>query len=278
MSDPDIPVVTSSDSATEVPAEIPPTEAAPVTAETGEPDRPWQNVVGEMTRKFGRLERQLDFLASRLVEQSPAPPKSGGHATRHELSDEDLWNLAKQGERDAFDLYMQRIASRTAQTQSAGDRIERLVDAQLSTLGQKYPVLNDTSHPLTQTVQLAYQLMLGQGYPATKATMLEAIKTGIADRPDLVAELHAGGSRGRETVRQSAATVAHAGQNPSAARAATPPPARTTVRPLTEKERELAQRMGVKDPQKAKEAFLQRQKDGKSALGAVAGFIKEEDL
>jgi len=50
------------------------------------------------------------------------------------------------------------------------------------------------------------------------------------------------------------------------------------VRPLTEKERELAQRMGVKDPQKAKEAFLQRQKEGKSALGAVAGFIKEEDL
>ena len=277
MSDPNIPVVTSSDSATEVSAEIPPAETAPVTAETGEPDRPWQNVVGEMTRKFGRLERQLDFLASRLSE-SPAPsPKSGG-ATRNELSDEDLWNLARQGERDAFDLYMQRIASRTAQTQSAGDRIERLVDAQLSTLGQKYPVLNDTSHPLTQTVQLAYQLLLGQGYPASKATMLEAIKTGIADRPDLVAELHAGGSRGRETVRQSAATVAQAGQNPPTARAASPTPARATVRPLTEKERELAQRIGVKDPQKAKEAFLQRQKEGKSALGAVAGFIKEEDL
>ena len=274
MSD-NTPVVTSSDSATETPVEPETGAAAPSSAETGEPDRPWQNVVGEMTRKFGRLERQLEVLAQRLSEP-PAPPRAGG--TRTELSDDDLWKLAQQGERDAFELYMQRIAARTGQVQSAGDRLERFVDGQLSTLGQKYPMLSDTSHPLTQTVQLAYQLLLGQGYPANKATMLEAIKTGIADRPDLVAEIHGGRSRGTEAVRHSAATAAQAGQTPPAPRSA-PAPARTgNVRPLTEKERELANRMGVKDPQKAKEAFLQRQKEGKSALGAVAGFIKEEDL
>lgn len=273
MSDPSKTVVTSSESATEAAPDEPVAGAAPVTAETGDSDRPWQNVVGEFNRKFGKLERQLEFLVSRLPE--PAAPREPGN--RNQMTDDDLWRLAQQGERDAFELYMQRIAARTSHAQSAGDKFERLVDAQLATLGQKYPVLNDTSHPLTQTVQLAYQLLVGQGYPANKATMLEAIKTGIADRPDLVAELQGGASRGRETVRQSAATVAQSGQTASAPRA-TPPPRPSTVRPLTEKERELAARMGVKDPQKAKEEFLKRQKEGKSALGAVSGFVKEEEL
>jgi len=47
---------------------------------------------------------------------------------------------------------------------------------------------------------------------------------------------------------------------------------------MSDAERALAQRMGVKDPAKAKERFLARQKAGQSALGGVAGFVREEEL
>ena len=239
-------------------------------------DRPVENLAAEVHRRFGKFERQLESLTQYLATaqtQAQKPPQTG----QQDVTDEDLWRLAQQGDRNAFDVYMTRIADRRGALQQQGVRREQSVDAQLHALGYKYPVFNDPNHPLTQTANLAYGLLIQQGYAGGKATMLEAIKTAIADRPDLVSEIHAQGGQAREGVRRSATQVAQAGQTGVAHRD-TPAPPPTKTKPLSGKEAEIAQRMGVKDPGKSKERFLQRQADGRSQLGAVAGFVREEDL
>ena len=271
--------VTSTESST-----VQPTESSSVTDDrendsrpvtTERPDRPIENAVGEFSRKFARLEQRLDSIAQAMVQ--PQRP-SGEQPTAY--TDDDLWRLAQQGDRAAFDLYMQRVAARTSHTQIQQNRHVQLIDGQLATLAQKYPVLNDTSHPLTQTVQQAYQIMVQQGYQPGKVTLLDAIKTAIADRPDLVAELQGQSTVVRDAPRRSAAEVAQAGQTAAAHRNPPPPAPRTKARPMTPDEIALAKRMGL-DPAKAaqsKERFLKRREEGVSGIGAVGLHVKEEDL
>lgn len=239
-------------------------------------DRPVENAVQEFHRKFSRLQTQMDAVTQYLTQTAAAPRPSA--APSNELSDDDLWRLAQQGDRQAFDLYMERKALRSSQSVVQSDRQARLIDAQLAQLGQMYPVLNDPQHALTQTVQQAYHLLLGQGYSASRATLLDATKTAIADRPDLVAELRQQAVVTRDAGRRSATQVAQAGQMGASSRPAASPAPSARVKPISKEEAALAKRMGVKDPKKAKEDFLLRQASGQSALGGVGIYVREEEF
>jgi hypothetical protein len=250
---------------------------ATVTGAQGD-DRPVQNVVAEFNRKFSKLAQQqetiLQWIASQAVTtQQPTRPA----VDKTQVSDEDLWALAQQGDRQAFELYQERIADRRIKQESAQQNRARLTQGQLAALMGKYPVLNNPQHPLTQYVNAAYQAYLQQGYPAGQETLLEAAKTAIADRPDLVAELHNAGAQAREGVRRSATQVAQSGVTGASHRQA-PSSGTPQAKTLTPDQRALAKRMGIKDPSKAIKGFLQRQEDGQSSLGGVRAFVNEEEL
>src|SRR5438309_592581 len=123
---------------------------APVAVTTALPtDRPVENVLAEMNRKYSRLESQIGNvmnLLSQQVQQTQAPAK--GPAT-----DEELWSLAQQGDRSAFETYQERIADRRARAIMAENTRDSIVNQQLTALATRYPVFNDSTHPLTQTVQ-----------------------------------------------------------------------------------------------------------------------------
>jgi hypothetical protein len=235
-------------------------------------------VVAEFNRKFSKLAQQqetiLQWIASQAVTTQQQPNRPAVDKTQ--VSDEDLWALAQQGDRQAFELYQERIADRRIKQESAQQNRARLVQGQLAALMGKYPVLNNPQHPLTQYVNAAYQAYLQQGYPAGQETLLEAAKTAIADRPDLVAELHNAGATAREGVRRSATQVAQSGVTGASHRQAAPSP--DQAKTLTPDQRALAKRMGIKDPSKAIKGFLQRQENGQSSLGGVRAFVNEEEL
>ena len=236
-------------------------------------DRPIQNVVGEFNRKFGALEQKLDQLTSVLAQQqSPQPeaPKGGLHS----LSDDELWDRAKTGDKSAFDLHQARQADRVYSARRAGEESEALVDRQINALFGKYPVLANPQHPLTQTTNMAYTLLTRRGYPANKATLLEAAKTAIADRPDIISDLHTQGRRAGESARRSAVGnpgvtgASHRQDDPSTIE-------RVRVSP---QEAVLAKRMNIADPSAAKARFLQRQRDGRSSFGGVASYLNEGEF
>jgi hypothetical protein len=243
--------------------------AAPVPAVPVMPqDRPEINVLAEMNRKYSRLENQIGQVMTLLSQQAqqPAQPQKG------QATDEELWSLAQQGDRSAFEMYQERIADRRAQALYERKAQEGLVDQQLNALAARYPVFNDTGHPLTQTVQSAYQIMVNRGYQPGKATLLDAMKTAIADRPDLVADMV---GRSPEAARVSATRRAQAGQTGATVRDSAPGARAGTTR-VTPQQAQLARAYGVKDPGKAIERFRERQESGRSNLGMVANAIQEE--
>lgn len=251
---------------------------ATVTGAQGD-DRPVQNVVAEFNRKFAKTQQQLDtvlqWIASQAVTQQPT--RQAAPADKTQVSDEDLWALAQQGDRQAFEMYQERIADRRIKQESATQNRARLVQGQLAALMGKYPVLNNPQHPLTQTVNQAYALYVQNGYPAGQETLLEAAKTAIADRPDLIAAEFNAGATAREGVRRSATQTAQSGVTGASHRQQSPSGS-TQSKALTPEQRDLARRMGVKDGRKSIERFLQRQENGQSSLGGVRAFVNEEEL
>lgn len=245
-------------------ATAPESVPAPVSAAQGS-ERPVENLAAEFNRKFARLQTQYDTVMQYLASaQHSAPAAPGGEPT-----DDELWSLAQQGDRGAFDLYMRRVASQTGRSQVQQLERQRLIEQQLTVLATRYPVFNDASHPLTQQVYSTYQALLARGFSPGPSTLLEAMKTAIADRPDLVVEIHAKTSpaplrRERAQAGTIGATVREE------------PVASSVAKPISKEEMDLARRMGVKDPAKAKERFTQRQEKGQSAFGAVASYVREE--
>lgn len=261
------------------------TDTGAVKPDTDGGDRPLKNLQAEFNRKFTKVERQNQQLAEQLTaigqflaanhqpQQAPAQRR-----TEEPDTDENLWARAQTGDRLAFEEYQRRIAQREVQKERTVTGRDQMIQAQMQALYAKYPVFNDGNHPLTQTAQQAYQLLVRNGYPANQATLLEAAKTAIADRPDLVSDIYSQGAQAREGARRGNSNAAHSGQTGASVRRDEPTRSRegaVTVRPG---EAAIAKRMGIKDPQKAKERFLERQKSGQSALGAVSGFVHEEDF
>lgn len=252
---------------------------ATVTGAQGD-DRPVQNVVAEFNRKFAKTQQQLDtvlqWIASQAVTQQQ-PTRQAAQVDKTQVSDEDLWALAQQGDRQAFEMYQERIADRRIRQDNATQNRARLIQGQLAALMGKYPVLNNPQHPLTQTVNQAYALYVQNGYPAGQETLLEAAKTAIADRPDLIAAEFNAGASTREGVRRNATQMAQSGVT-GASHRQQPTSGNAQTKTLTPDQRALAQRMGIKDPSKAIKGFLQRQENGQSSLGGVRAFVNEEEL
>jgi hypothetical protein len=257
-------------------------DAAPTVTGDEKADRPLQNHIAEFNRKYTKVERQqmemnqrLDQIAQMLlsqhqIAQTPAPTPQD--------TDEMLWSRAQAGDRLAFEEYQRRIARREVQQDRTVNTRAQTVQAQMYALTQRYPVLNDSSHPLSQKTQYAYQLLVRSGYPASGETLLQAAMTAIADSPDLVADMHTKTATTRDAARRSATSLAQSGHTGATVRNE-PAPAKDGVK-LRAGEADLARRYGL-SPDKAKaakERFLERQAKGQSALGAVSGFVREDDF
>lgn len=258
-------------------------DPTPVSGEAQASDRPVQNIVAEFNRKLGKtqddLNRKIDAVLQYLASAQQQPTRPTPSQGQGELTDEQLWTLAQQGDRMAFEEYQGRIADRRVQQRMTADKSQTMVVSQLNSLVSKYPVLKDATHPLTQHAHQAYALLTQNGYPANQATLLEAAKTAIADRPDLVSEIYSQSGQAREQVRQTAATRAQAGvMGAQHRRDATSPANQGPQVKVSPGSVELAKRMGIKDPKAAKERFLKRQETGQSSFGSVAAFVREEDL
>ena len=97
------------------------------------------------------------------------------------------------------------------------------------------------------------------------------MKTAIADRPDLVAELHTQGARAREGARRVSA--GNSGVTGATVRQDEPTQA-GTIR-VSPEQAAIAKRMNIKDPAKAIQNFIKRQETGESRFGAVASMAGE---
>lgn len=244
--------------------------AAPENAEqpTGQAEK--YITAGEFNRKLGRLQEDqqrtltmLQYIAAQQQQVRPQAPVSQGAAP---LTDEELWTRAQQGDQEAFREWTRREARREYESRQQTAGKQTLVEAQLNALARRYPVLNDSSHPLTQKAHTAYQLLVNAGYPANRATLLEAATTAIADSPDLVSELYSQGAQAREHSRQSGVRSAQSGVTGASYRNEPAPRREGQVRDTSAPEADLARRMGIKDPKAAKERFLKRQQAGQSTI------------
>lgn len=240
-------------------------------------DRPVQNLKGEFDRKFGSIEQKLNAVVGYIAQQeavkSQSPPPAKGKS-KAELTDEELWELAKAGDKEAFDAHQERKAAQTYSKLRGLEQHQQLVDGQMTILAQKYPVLRDANHPLTQTANQAYGLLVKRGYPANADTLRQATLTAIADRPELVTEMYSQVSNAREGARRVSAG------NPGVTGAShrQDPPAQGSKMRVTPEELALARRMNVLDPVKAKERFLQRRASGQSNLGAVGALVDDGEF
>lgn len=252
-------------------------DSAPVSGEP-RPERTIDNVYGEFNRKFGRLQTQLEtvlqYIATQNQPRAAEIPPSGQQGQR---SMDELYGQAVTGDRAAYEEYHRRLASQQYEQRSQQDRKAQLVTTQLNALVSKYPVLRDAAHPLTQAAHQAYTVLVQNGYPADTSTLVEAAKTAIADRPDLVSEIFSQPAQQREQVRQTATQRAQTGVTGAQHRQVSPTPAATPMK-VNPQEADLARRMGIKDPGKSKERFLKRQEMGQSSLGSVAAFVNDQEF
>jgi hypothetical protein len=244
---------------------------------TGQPEK--YVSAGEFGRRFGKLETQLQTMMSYIAAQQQAAVQRPQvqQPTQGVPTDEELWSAAQTGDRQAFEEYQRRIARREVQAQQQTTGRQNLVESQLTALAQKYPVLNDGSHPLTQKAQTAYQLLVNAGYPANRATLLEAAKTAIADSPDLIAEEYGKSAVAREHARQSGVRTAQSGVTGATYRQEPRSQQQSRVS-VNEVEAGLAARMLPYNPRRpdektpeqraagAKKRFLERQQAGLSTI------------
>jgi hypothetical protein len=257
--------------------DAPESSAAAVTAVDDDAivgDRPLKNYIAELERKAAQREERLKMellaaISAAQRPQAPAQPQS------REYSDEELSQLAAAGDARALQMLTDRQAARHAAQQTSAYSQQQADLAQLNALMGRYPVLRDGSHSLTQYATQVKLALLARGAQDTAATVIEAIKTAIADNPDLAAQ---------SAVRMTSPSVPRA--TAPVAGAAAPAPRRTPQSParpaatLSDKEWEVAKRMGYSTREqaaKAKENFQRRQTSGQSRLGAVGAMIREEN-
>lgn len=220
-------------------------------------ERPIANLKGEMDRKFSRIEQMIAEIAfanrPQAVEQTP--PRS----------DDEVARLAAMGDADAHTELTNRLTQRAL----AAERVQRAINDQLRSVYARYPQLTDPSNPLTQVALRAKATLrnLGQ-WPSEQALDLEAIKTAIVDNPELVTSV-------RQPVQ--AQTVTAASVTGATNRQIQAKPGEPII---TQKEIDLAKRMGAKDPiafiKKAKKDFEDRQAAGRSGIDPAAAIIIRE--
>lgn len=244
-------------------------------------DRTYEQMFREFQRKYDeqhRTQQQILTYLSAMNPQQPVAPAPQATPSK-DLTDEQLWELAKTGDRAAFEVYQSRIAERTYESKQAVQSRTGIVERQLEALKSRYPVLSDGSHELTQAVNAAYHLYIQNGYPKTKETLLQAATVAIADNPALVSQIHGAPASNREAARRNTVDAARAGVTGVSHRNAPATGARTSLSP---EQLKLAKAMGVKDPENTKKRFWERQASGQSSISPAViaalggGEIKED--
>ena len=235
-------------------------------------DRPIQNVVAEFNRKHSRLENMVGNIAQQMSQfmANQATPARGSSP-----SDDELWSMAQQGDRAAFQELNRRQARQEAEAEYNRRQQDALVDGQLASLAQRYPVFNDVNHPLTQATVAAYNLMTARGAQANKSTLREAMLQAIADRPDLASA--AAGVSASDPGRVSAARRAQAGQTGATTRDI-PSSRAPRAQQVSQDQMKLARQYGVKDPAKAIERFKKRRDEGTSQMGQVGAYLDDGEI
>jgi hypothetical protein len=237
-------------------------------------NRPAQNVLGEMQRKYAQLQQgQNELLAElraiRAERQAPAPQPAQAGA---EYSDDQLAQLAAAGNAEAHRLLVQRSSSREAAqlhnawTQEQGTRnaVQQLIS--------RYPVLNDPQHPLTQAVYSARNTYFQSGWKPGPLTDLEAIKAAIVANPHLATQTPAT----TDTTRR-AAVIPQQSIDGAAPRRSPQQQPRQGGSTLNDKVKGVAQRMEVKDPDGSIKRMAERQRLGRSAVSpAVQQAVRDQ--
>ena len=232
-------------------------------------DRPAKNLKAEFDRKFDQLRQELAAMSAMIQRPTQTAPTG----VQKEQTDQELLDLARQGSNEAYQQYMSRQIRKEMKTENEVRDRAQVGFGQVNLLVQKYPVFKDSTHPLTQSATLAKNLLMQAGRPNDYETIAEAMKTAIADNPEIIAQLVGKPGQVRETVRQSAVS-GQTGVEGSAPRSSAPPKSTQTVTP---REAAIAKRMGVKDPAAAKERWLKRHADKQVSLSpTIIASIEQE--
>jgi len=244
------------------------TAAPGVTGVASEPtERPIENLKGEFDRKMTKVERQLAEIAAALTALTSRPAVEAAPAP--EYTDQQLLELANAGNAAAHQEYVRRMVAQQLGQQVQITQQQQVITTQLQSLYTRYPMLTDPSHALTQAAMQAKMALTRAGYSAqSAATDLEAIKLAIVDHPELAQPRAPGTPGGVGRTPQQGID----GATPR--RSASPT---TPARALSQKERDIAARMGIKDPVEALKRFEKRSQEGRVSMSQqVAQIVREE--
>ena len=247
------------------------TAAPGVTGVASEPtERPIENLKAEMDRKLTKVERQQQEILAALAALTSRPAVEAAPAP--EYTDQQLLELANAGNAAAHQEYTRRIVAQQVGQQMQVSQQQQMVAGQLQSLYGRYPQLTDPSHALTQAAMQAKLALIRAGYPAqSAATDLEAIKLAIVDHPDL-AQPRASGPPGSPGGAGRTPQQGIDGATPRRPVSPTAP-----ARALSQKERDIAARMGIKDPAEALKRFEKRNQEGRVSMSQqVAQILREE--
>ena len=252
---------------------IDPAAPAPVSAEVGEPiieDRPLKNLQSEFNRKFGKLESSLSAIETLLQQSRPAAPAAPAQTGWDQYSDEQLMELYRAGSTDAGLKLNERMVSRQVQTATAATSKAQSVQNQLSVLYAKYPQLRDTTSPLYLAAMRVKGALLNTGmHTNSPETDVQAILVAIADNVDL--------ARTQEPTMPTRRDQTTAQNQLDGSTTRRQPATKTAAPALSQRELDIAKRMGVKDPSKSRERFLGRQaKNQSSVTPMIAVAMREE--
>ena len=256
--EPDVLVTPSSDASSSGPA------PAPVSSDGTPPkdDRPIQNIVAEMNRKFQEQSQQLTTLTqavATLVTQPHSRPSLPAQAQAREYTDDELHQLANSGSSEATVMLARRAAQQETSAWQAEQQKQATVTNKLQLMYRNYPQLRDAQHPLGQQALANKQALLMRGQPNTFETDLEACQDAVLTNPQYVTPV---GSIA-EASRQSALSSHNV--EPGAPRRQ-PVPRGRVEKPLSPEAIKLSRRMGVSDPQGAIKRFLKRIEDGETVV------------
>ncbi len=230
-------------------------------------NRPPQNVLGEVNRKYTKIERQqlelqqqnAEILTLLRAQQRPAaaPVAQAGS----EYTDEQLASMDLGGNLEAKRILTERVVRRETDARMNAWTQQQAVQGAVKELMSKYPQLADASDPLTQAVYQARSTFLQNNWTPGPSTDLEAIKAAIINAPHLVKHAN---SVPMDTTRRGTVTAQQSMDGAAPRRS--PQQGRAQGPALTPRQQELAKRYGVKDPQAAIRRFNERRDAGTSVI------------
>ena len=238
-------------------------------ADLDEQGVPWKNRMAEMERRTQKmvadaLQAQQQQFMSMLNQGAWRPQQQAPQQTARgiqDYTDDELAQLSSQGHTEATKALIQREAVRVNQNTVVQQHAQTvLADAQreLGEVYEQYPDMKNAGSDLYRTSNAIYQQrILTRG--ANALTMLDAVNAAIRKSGQ-------SGSVQQETMRRAGVDASQAIGGTTYSRAPQGSRASDKPKPLSDKERELAKRMGVKDPQNSLKRLMDRQAKGQSSV------------